>query len=180
MKKRIKQRLYTLEDYRHIDGHLVTVTLPEGNLYANGQYPTKIKASDLPEWFVYGRFYKRFGYLSAKGITDMIYVPNTWVNHFLKDDDLFIAYGGKITQNPASDHLPAYQKYTGWDEWISGNEILRMLKAAEKYSAYDISSFGPQLKEKIRMLKQNYPMEFRDSVFDVDEWLASEFKPTRG
>lgn len=81
----------------------------------------------------------------------MVYVPNTWVNHFLKDDNLFIAYGGKITQNPASDHLPAYQKYTGWDEGISGNEILCMLKAAEKYSAYDISSFGPQLKEKIRI-----------------------------
>ena len=37
---------------------------------------TKIKAKDLPEWYVHGRFYKRFGYLSSKGVVDLHYIPN--------------------------------------------------------------------------------------------------------
>lgn len=173
---RVRQRLYTYEDFRFIDHLWRVVTLPGGYLYANARYPTKLKGTDLPEWYVYGRFYKCFGYLSAKGITDMLYIPNLWVNHFLKDDCLLISYGDIITKNPDQN---AFEKYIGWDERVWGGEILNMLKAAEKYSDYDICPFVPQLKEKIRVLKQNHPEEFGNFDFDVDQWMESSYAPVR-
>ena len=151
--------------------------MPGGYLYANACYPTKLKGIDLPEWYVYGRFNKRFGYLSAKGITDMLYIPNMWVNHFLKDDCLLISYGGKIKAKPEKAQGTYFEKYQGWDESVWGREILTMLKAAEKYSDYDIRPFAPQLKAKIRMLKQNHPEEFGTFDFDVDQWMESSYTP---
>lgn len=176
---RIRQRLYTYEDYRIKNGHWSIVTLPDKYLFADGRYPTKLRESDLPEWFVYGRFYKRFGYLSAKGITDMLYLPNLWVNHFLKDDCLLISYGGKIIPNPDYETNPCNERYIGWDERVWGNAILDMLKGAEHFSGYDIQGFGAQLKEKLAALKKNHPDEFGDYEFDVDRWLCEPYKKIR-
>ena len=54
-----------------------------GYLFAHGIHAAKIKAEDLPEWYVYGRYYSCFGYLSAKGVVDMKYAPIRYSNHFL-------------------------------------------------------------------------------------------------
>jgi len=37
-----------------------------GYLFSNVIYPTKIKAEDLIEWYIRGRYYKRHGFLSTK------------------------------------------------------------------------------------------------------------------
>ena len=41
---------------------------------------------DLPEWYVYGYFYKRHGYMSAKGIKYLAYRPQKHWNHMFKDE----------------------------------------------------------------------------------------------
>lgn len=57
----------------------------------------------------------------------MRYIPNLWINHFLKDDCLLISYGGKIEEHPDSTD---FEKYSGVDERVWGNEILHVLKGA--------------------------------------------------
>ena len=177
---RLKQRLYTYEDYRYQNHEFHIVTLPDGRLFANTRYPTKLTQKDLPEWYIYGRYYKRWGFLSAKGITDLKYIPNLWINHFLKDDCLLIGYGGKIEPNPEREKDGFLtEKYIGWDKCVYGNEILNILKGAEKYSSFDISCIAEQLKNKERILKEKYPEEFENFHFDVDEWKARPFEPYR-
>ena len=67
---------YSCYDYKY-DAKLrefVRIESSEGYLLSSGkyrQYKTKILPSDLPEWYVYGYFYKRHGYMSAKGIKDL-------------------------------------------------------------------------------------------------------------
>ena len=97
MSNRFKNTLYTFGDYKHVDGLLRYVSNEDGTLFS-GHYRTKIKPEDLPEWYLYGRYYKRFGYMSTKGITDMLYIPSRFSNHYLKDDFLLISYGGSITE----------------------------------------------------------------------------------
>lgn len=81
MRNRFKRRLYKVQDIKLVDGHLRYVTNDDGMLFA-GPYKTKIKPEDLPEWYLYGRYYKRFGYMSAKGITDLSrWHPNSPKDH---------------------------------------------------------------------------------------------------
>ena len=113
MANRFKRQLYTIEDIKMVDGHLQYCRNEDGTLFA-GPYKTKIHPVDLPEWYLYGRFYKRWGYMSAKGITDMLYLPNLVFNHFLKDDCLLIAYGGKITEDKPDERF-RLDRYSGYD-----------------------------------------------------------------
>jgi len=76
---------------------LSVVRDPSGFLFAYGKYRTKILPEDLPEYFVYGYLYKRHGYVSAKGIKHILYIPNyTFENHRHKYDMLYISYESKI------------------------------------------------------------------------------------
>ena len=111
-KKRIVRRLYYHERYVRIDKKLYKEENEDETLFS-GRYKTKMKSEDLPEWYVYGRFYKRFGYISTKGITDMVYIPNLWINHFLKDDFLLVSYGGKIELVDDRKGLLISEKYVG-------------------------------------------------------------------
>ena len=43
----------------------------------SGHHKTRIKEEDLPEWYVFGRYYKLWGFLSTKGITDLRYIRGT-------------------------------------------------------------------------------------------------------
>ena len=119
-----------------------------------------------------------WGFLSTKGITDLRYIPNLWINHFLKDDCLLISYGGKIEEQPDSS---GFDKYSGIDERVWGNEILNVLKGAEKFSGYDIGSIVEQIREKQRILIENYPDEFGPHKwsFDLDKWMAREYHSGR-
>ena len=145
MRNRFRNRLYTEEDIKMVDGHLRYVTNEDGTLFS-GRYKTKIKPEDLPEWYLHGRYYKRWGYLSAKGITDMVYIPNLVFNHFLKDDCLLIAYGGKITEKPEERYR--LNRYSGYDERVWGSEIITMLCGARKYSGIDIKPFIEEVRKK--------------------------------
>lgn len=175
--KRLKNTLYTVEDIVHKDGHWKYIKSADGTLFS-GRYHTKIKPEDLPEWYIYGRYYKRFGFLSSKGITDMIYVPSHFSDHFLKDDCLYISYGDKITELPPSEDRLHKVQYDGYDERIWGGEILKMLRAARAYSGYNITKFIMKLKEKQEWLKREYPesIEISNASIDLDEYFAKEPK----
>lgn len=83
-----------METHRvRMDRRTVLESNSEGFLYSGGKYPTKIKPEDLPCWFVYGYIYKSVGYISARGVKHLVYVPNYRVEKQLfKHDNLFISY----------------------------------------------------------------------------------------
>lgn len=173
MSNRFKNTRYTLGDYKRIGRHIRYVTNEDGTLFS-GHYRTKIRPEDLPEWYLYGRYYKRFGYLSTKGITDMVYIPSRFSNHYLKDDCLLISYGGSITEMSDPD-LSAYERYQGWNEQVWGNEIITILRGARKYSGYDIEPFIEKLKWKKEYMQTEFPNKFdleRWNRIDVDELFA--------
>lgn len=177
MGNRFKNTLYTVENIKTIDGHLRYVRNADGTLFS-GSYRTKIKPQDLPEWYLYGRYYKRFGYMSTKGITDMVYIPSRFSNHYLKDDCLLISYGGKITEATDPDKS-VYERYQGWDERIWDSEIITILRGARKYSGYDIAPFIDKLKWKKEYMQKNFPDEFDPDRwnFDVDRLFEEESCP---
>ena len=176
MTGRFKNHLYTKEIRVFRDHRLCAVESDDGTLFS-GHYRTKIRAQELPEWYVYGRYYKCWGYLSTKGITDMLYVPNKFSNHFLKDDCLYIAYGGKIQEaKPPIDDVFSPQ-YTGYDKQVWSGEIVSILQGAQLYSGYDITGIIQQIKEKKAWLAAKYPNEFGPDKwdFDVDKRFSEPF-----
>lgn len=177
MGNRFKNTLYTVEDIKMIDGHLRYVRNDDETLFS-GSYRTKIKPQDLPEWYLYGRYYKRFGYMSTRGITDMVYIPSRFSNHYLKDDYLLISYGGKITEVTDPDKS-VYERYEGWDERVWDSEIITILRGARKYSGYDISSFIDKLKWKKEYMEKTFPDEFTPDRwnFDIDRLFEDESCP---
>ena len=88
---RFKSNLYTVERRVWRNHKLCWIQNDDFTLFS-GHHKTKIKEEDLPEWYVFGRYYKLWGFLSTKGITDLQYIPNLWINHFLKDDCLLILH----------------------------------------------------------------------------------------
>ena len=167
-KKRINSKWYSYErkpyDYMQ-EGR----TSPEGYLYAQGQYPTLIRAEDLPPSFIYGRFYKRWGYLDTAGVVDMLYIPNLWINHFLKDDRLVVSFSGKIKKKKRDEWGDEYENE---DYSIWGNEIIDFLKGAREYSDFNIKPFIKQIKEKLVILKERHPEEFGDYNPDIDKYFS--------
>lgn len=168
MKKRVRGHLYFLHDFKRVDGNYRYVGSNDGTLLAANYGRTKLYASELPEWFVYGRYYKRFGYLSSKGIKALKYVPNMHTNHFLKDDRLMISY------SKVGSELDDDDKY---DTWVWGNEILDILKGAQIYSDFDIAPIICQMKDKMAWLRETYRDEFCEEKwgFDLDEWMQKPF-----
>ena len=142
----------------------------------SGHHRTKIKPEDLPEWYLFGRYYKRFGYMSTKGISDMVYIPSRFSNHYLKDDCLLIAYGGSITELSDSNLSP-YERYQGWNERVWGNEIITILRGARKYSGFDIQPFIEKLKWKKEYMQTEFPDPFSPehwNKIDVDTLFSED------
>lgn len=167
--KKIRKNLYTLQKIVYKNHRLQYIEDENGYLFSEKRYPTKIKPEDLPEWFVYGTYYRCFGYMSAKGVVDLKYVPNLWINHFLQDDFLLVSYNSPIQE--AFLDKRGVDKYTDYDRTIYGGTILDFLKAARKYSAIDISEITKQIQEKADLLPKKHPTEFENFKFDVQAYL---------
>ena len=167
-KKRLKNNLYFEQKIKWLEAEKTweCVSNEDGTLFT-GNHRTKIHAADLPEWYVRGRYYKRLGYLSAKGIADMVYIPSMFSNHFLKDDTMLISYKCKITiQN--EDATLYMDKYSGYDYCIHGIEILKILKGARDYSQYDIELILSQITQKIQWLKEKNPEDYSTEAWSFD------------
>lgn len=176
---RFKARIYYEEKRFFNGGEIYRKTNRDGTLFA-GKYRTKIIPTMLPEWYVRGRFYKCWGYMSVKGITDMKYIPNHFTDHFLKDDFLLISYGGKIVEKEGGTgtHI---EKHDGVDEYVFGHEILRVLKGAREFSNIDIAPFIAQIKKKIEWLEEAYPdsNDAQKGKEDLDRYFEGDYDNAR-
>lgn len=137
----------------------------DGFLLSKGKYRTKIRPEELPEWYVYGRYYKHWGYLSAKGVTSLYYRPNYVFNHMFKDDFLYISYDKPIEPVPRHQSIFGCE---GFDEYISGWNIVSFLKAAERHSNYDISEIKAEIEKKRQWFETAYPEFYKLEVPSPD------------
>ena len=81
---------------------------------------------------------------------------------FRKDDFLYISYDRPIELE--SDREKHIYKYRGFDEYIYGGVIVDFLRAAEKYSGYDISGIKGQIEKKRLWFKETYPEFYKLEV----------------
>lgn len=138
---------YFEEDYRK--GEFVN-NLPY--LYSGFKYNSKIVKEDLPEWYVYGRYYKRWGYISSKGIVNIKYEPNMWTNHYLKDDYLNLTYDNERKMS------------------ISGPYIIHLVYAIEKYNDIDLTYLKKMINYKARFYNEYHKDD------EYDEKVEKAFK----
>lgn len=106
--------------------------------------------------------------MSTKGITDLEYISSLFSNHFLKDDCLLVAYGGKIAEKENASDEFSLDRYEGWDDHVWGNDIITILCGARKYSGYNIEPFIDKLKWKKEYLQAQFPDDFGAEKWDVD------------
>ena len=170
--KRIKRHIYYIQQIKKVDGKFCYVTNEDGSLFS-GIYKTKIYPQDLPEWYQKDRYYKKWGYMSTKGIVDMVYVHSR-LGTFLKNDVLLVSYVNKIERVNADSTAPIYSSYRGYDEEVSGSAILTILAGAKKYSNFDIKLLKKQITDQIIWLKEQYPNDYREGewLFDIDEVIV--------
>lgn len=150
-KKRIVSTLYM--ESRILHNPLRAETDPDGHLFADGRYKTKIFASDLPEYYVYGYLYKRHGFISAAGVKHLLYVPNYIFNHRCKYDSLYISYDEPI-KVMAGDH--GLTLYDGYRHVVDGPLIIDFVDAAEMYSGFDVSDIRCEIQRKIDWYDEKY------------------------
>lgn len=124
----------------------------DGTLLAHGHYKTKIYASDLPPWFLYGYMYKRHGFMSAKDVKYLLYKPNYhFDNHLFKYDTLFISYEKPIIPMTYDD---SFDWYDGYDYVLDGNAMERFLDLVDQYSDCDTSSIRAEMEKKKAWYKE--------------------------
>jgi hypothetical protein len=148
MSKRFGSHVYLPCKYKFVKRELVVIRDPDGYLFAHREYPTKILPTDLPEWYIHGYIYKQHGYISAKGVKQLVYKPNyVFDNHLHKDDFLYIAYSDEKPIEPyQTDHGTTL--YRNYDELVHGHMIVEFLDAAEKYSGYDVAEIRAEVVKK--------------------------------
>ncbi|MBQ8371814.1 MAG: hypothetical protein IJX38_02590 [Clostridia bacterium] len=177
MAKRFRNTLYMNTKIKLINGHFCAIRNDDGTLFS-GEFKTKIHPEELPEWYLFGRYYNRCGYMSTRGIVDMVYRPSANYNHFLKDDFLYVSYKDKIrrvTKDNAGSTRVFYDHYEGYDQIVCGKEIIDILKGAREYSGYDITQLIEQIREKEKWLRKMFPKQFGYDQwkYDVDEDFAN-------
>jgi hypothetical protein len=155
MTKRIRANLYMESKIKWVKRELTVEHDPDGYLYADGRYRTKIQPTDLPEWYVYGYLYKRHGYLSAKGVKQLVYKPNYFIkNHVFKYDTLFVSYDEPI--EPYTDEFD-HNWYRGYDHAIGGPILRDFAEAVGRYSDFDVSAIQEEIQKKIAFYYEHNP-----------------------
>lgn len=154
MRKRITAEIYTKGKF----GKRIRETLDTENpyLYSCGRYKTKITENDLPEDYIpiHSRsIWYMHGFLKTSGIVDMDYTYCK-ENHLFKDDYIYISYTEKLVSETNSW---GYRDIKNYDVCISGNDIVDIVLAAEKYSGFDTSEIRKMIEEKRVWLRDNEP-----------------------
>jgi hypothetical protein len=148
--KNVSAHYYLKQKFSGRGRNRTLVEDPDGYLFAQGIYHTKILPSDLPEWFVFGRLYHSHGYISAKGVQDMIYLPcYLFPDHLFKDDALLISYQGKIQNKDASKSVSDYSAY---DCILSGPIIPEFVEATAAHSEFDVTDIRNEVLKKEGLL----------------------------
>lgn len=135
--------------------HMTRIYSPCGCLFTNHHRASPFKPEDLPEWYVKGYYWKQHGFLSAKGVKDVVFAPSDprYDNHAMKDCCLYVSYSGQITLRDAAT-WPCFGDY-----YIAfgGTEIVDFLFAAEKWSGLDISLPLSSVLQHLENFKVEYP-----------------------
>ena len=150
--ERIKSYIYTKSKIESTDYS------QDGYLYSQGRYKTKLKEEDMPEWYVEGIVYKTGGYIRAKDVVDLKYIP-CFCNHLFKDDMLLISYTKPITYDKES-----LCRYTS-DERLYGFMIPRFMEAVKKYSDVDTAEIDQAIKDKWKWFEETYPEEMKKGIY---------------
>lgn len=144
-------------------------------------YKTKMKPTDLPEWYcdVYRYWWNR-NLINTKGVVDIKY---SWVreNHFMRDSVLKISYTGKI-----EGYYPEYTIgdkkvksvitfYKNVDTMVFSDDIFKCLAYIEKYSDYDLSEVRKEFVKQCNWLKKNEP-EFAPDTKNFEKWFDEKIK----
>ena len=176
-KPRIKSNLYTSTKFSTKGGHWHYEELPDGRLYSNLKYPTKITESDLPEWYMRGRFYKQFGFINTRGVVDLVYEPNYIFNHFHKDDYLYISYNKLIRSEEITDGFGRIiTVYRDYDERIDGGQIITFIQYIMKYSPnIDVKPIIQEIYRKSHWMIETYPDDIEVRSSDRIAYLDSIF-----
>lgn len=130
----------------------------DGFLYSQGRFKTKIKNEDMPEWYVEGFVYKTPGYIRAKDVVDLKYIPR-FFNHLFKDDLLLISY-----TKPIVEDIESICFFTS-DERLNGFMIPRFMEAVKKYSVVDTTEIDQAIKDKWKWFEENYPEEMKKGIY---------------
>ena len=149
-KKKISSHWYTPIKTKYHRGSFQMEELPDGCLYAQGQYATKLTEADLPEWFVevYLRG-KRF--VDVKNLADIAYKPSFWSdNHLFKDDFLYITYKDKLRWVEEDGRISTWGRYENYDLLLWGWSIKTFVDAAVKYAEGDMLAKLKDIQKRIR------------------------------
>lgn len=141
-----------------------------GTLWSMGIYPTKIRAKDLPDYYIYVYLYSGYKYLRTTNVKDMYYKPNMFVNHALRDDVLYISYNHPLV---IEKDKWGYDVCNNYDIDLWGNDILNFVAAAKYYSNYDVSHIEQAIKDKLEWYKLVFPDDaerFGDWKYDPEEY----------
>lgn len=157
-KKKIKAPFYTIEEVS-VRSCFHDTKLPNGWLYAKGKNRTKITAEDLPEHYIPMTVYKVDGYISVKGIIDIVYYPNYHINHMHRDDLLYISYTTPIKKEPRIYNVRDDFDYYNYDALLWGANIIDFIEVVRKYKSYNIEPIAEEVIKKEKFFIEKYPEE---------------------
>jgi hypothetical protein len=147
MRKKIASTHYMESKISWRRNELIVECDPQGYLYSKGKYRTKILPADLPEWYVYGYIYKRHGYIPAKGVKHLLYIPNYMIeNHLFKYDTLYISYDAEITSYTTDVSTVTW--YKDYEHAIGGSLVPTFVDAVGKHSDYDVGGIRGEIEKK--------------------------------
>lgn len=175
--KRLSSNLYTYTKWDRNKGLLGYKELPDGRLYSNLKYPTKLTKEDMPDWYMPGRFYKHHGFINSKGVVDIVYVPNYIFNHFHKDDILYISYKDKIQATPIKNYWGLDDiEYTGYDECFGGGQLVTFIQYVMKYSQdVDVKPIISEIYRKSHWMIKTFPADAEVTSGNRIEYLNKIF-----
>ena len=148
--KKFPQKFYSVVQYK-LDLY-DRPSDPNGFLFADGRYRTRILPSDLPQWYIRVYIYREYNYLSAMGVKHLVYKPNYFTEHRFKDDALYISFGSEITRS--SNRGLGFE---GYDFVLFGPSIPAYVQAVRQHSGLDTSIIEEKIVAKERWFQENYP-----------------------
>ena len=122
-------------------------------LYSKGRYRTKLSPRDFPEWYLFGYMYGGYGFISAKDVKYLLYVPEyTHSQSVYGNDILLISYDQPIEPFIKEN---GSKWYSGYDCYLNGQEIALFIDAAEKHSKISVESVRNELRKKAIWFVEN-------------------------
>ena len=173
----LHSNLYTKTKFSTKCGHWGFEELPDGRLYSDLSRATRVTEADIPEWYMYGKFYRNFGFINSKGVVDLAYEPNYVYNPMYNTDSLYISYNKPIDYKIRKDIFGQKRKYyKDYDHVIEGEQIATFISYIMKYSPdIDVKPIIQEIYKKLHWMVENYSDELEVMPSDRIAYLDSIF-----